>query len=67
MFFQKKCFYCRQKILKEKTFKKEVRVYGKVGTFKKDFCNEEHAEAFESFTEELLKRKRVCIPCALRR
>lgn len=64
--FEKSCFYCRKNIPKGQKLSKKVEVYGKVGTFNKDFCNDEHAQQFELFTEELNKRKRVCRPCALR-
>ncbi len=67
MLFGKKCFYCSDKIPKvQEAIKKEVKIYGKVGTFKKMFCGEEHAKSFEAFTEELFKRRKVCLPCALR-
>ena len=66
MLFGKKCFYCSNKLPKGKeVIEKEVKVYGKVGTFRKAFCDENHAKSFESFTEELFKRRKVCLPCGL--
>ena len=66
MLFRKSCFYCRQPLRKGEGLRKSVAVYGKVGRFKKLFCTPGHSRDFELFTEELNRRKRVCLPCALR-
>ncbi|NIP40226.1 MAG: hypothetical protein GTN37_02635 [Candidatus Aenigmarchaeota archaeon] len=60
---RKKCEFCKQEI--EKGVKERVEVYGRVGTWKKDFCSEECLERYRKVTVELMKTRRpnVCTRC----
>lgn len=64
MLFGKKCEFCKKPIGKE-GIKERVEVYGRVGTWKKDFCSEECLEKYKQATEELMKTRRpnVCMRC----
>ena len=65
MFFQKKCEFCKRPIGKGKGITEEVEVYGRVGTWKKNFCSEECLEKYRKMTEGLMKTRRpnVCMRC----
>ena len=53
--FRKKCEYCKEKIDKGKEIFKDVKVLGFIGTRKKAFCCEEHANSYEKEIEEYMK------------
>ena len=63
MFFKKECAFCKKPA--EKGLTEKVEVYGRVGTWKKDFCSEECLEKYEEATAELMKTRkpRVCTRC----
>ncbi|MFH1977996.1 MAG: hypothetical protein ABIJ92_01575 [Candidatus Aenigmatarchaeota archaeon] len=61
-----KCQACKNEIEKGKEVKADVEIYGKVGKFKKNFCSSDHLEAHNKITEQMMKNRRVCLPCALR-
>jgi len=65
MLFRKRCEFCRKEIGKGKGTAEKVEVYGRVGTWKKDFCSGECLEKYRKVTEELMKtrRPRVCTRC----
>jgi len=65
MFFQKKCEFCKRPIGKGKGITEEVEVYGRVGTWKKNFCSDECLEKYRKMTEELMKTRKpnVCMRC----
>ena len=65
MFFKKECGFCKKQIEKGKGVEDKVEVFGRVGTWKKDFCSEEHLEKYKQVTEELMKTRRpnVCTRC----
>jgi len=54
--FAKKCGYCREKIVKGKEFKEEVKVPGFIGTHLKNFCGKDHANKYKQELEEHLKK-----------
>ncbi|MBU0530381.1 MAG: hypothetical protein ABIH52_03205 [Candidatus Aenigmatarchaeota archaeon] len=60
----KECALCKNKL--EKGIQEEVEVYGKVGKFRKIFCNEEHLKIYIKRTEALMKTRRTCASCKLR-
>lgn len=53
---RKKCGYCKKKIGKGKEFFKEVKIPAFIGTRKKAFCCQEHANDYEKEVEECLKK-----------
>ncbi len=63
MFFKKECAFCKKPA--EKWLTEKVEVYGRVGTWKKDFCSEECLEKYKQATSELMKTRkpRVCTRC----
>lgn len=65
MIFKKECAFCKKKIEKGRGIKEKVEVYGRVGTWKKDFCSVECLEKYIESTEQLMKtrRPRVCSRC----
>ncbi|NIO19903.1 MAG: hypothetical protein GTN76_03975 [Candidatus Aenigmarchaeota archaeon] len=65
MLFRKKCEFCKQRVEKGKGVNERVEVYGRVGTWKKDFCSEDCLERYKQVTGELMKTRRpnVCTRC----
>ena len=63
--FSKSCEFCKQKIPKGEEVIAEVEVYGRVGTWKRHFCSEEHLDAYLKRTEALMatRRPNVCMKC----
>jgi len=45
---KEKCVYCREPIEKEKEINAEIKIPGYVGVFKKNFCSQEHINAYKS-------------------
>ena len=54
--FKKKCEYCKKKIEKEKEVFRDVKVPAFIGTRKKAFCCQKHADGYEKEVEEHLKK-----------
>jgi ribosomal protein L24E len=65
MIFKKKCEFCKKTIEKGEGIKEEVEVYGRVGTWERNFCSEECLEKYKQVTAELMKSRRpnVCMRC----
>lgn len=65
MLFKRECAFCMEKLGKGKVIIEKVEVYGRVGTWKKDFCSEECLEKYKKATAELMKTRkpRVCTRC----
>ncbi len=65
MLLKKECAFCKKQIEKGKEITEKVEVYGRVGTWKKDFCSEDHLEKYKQVTEELMKTRRpnLCARC----
>ena len=61
----KKCFLCKSKV-ENGGLREDVEIYGRVGTWKRDFCSEKHLNFYLERTEALMKTRRPCLPCALR-
>ncbi len=55
---KEKCAYCKQRIGKDSEVWRNVKIYGYVGTFRKPFCSEEHADLFEKETREMQRNKK---------
>ncbi len=53
---KKKCAYCGDKIEREKEIFRDVKTPGFVGTRKKAFMSEEHADKYEKEVEEHMKK-----------
>jgi len=53
--FKKKCGYCKNKIEKEKEIFRDVKNPVFIGTRKKTFCCEEHADNYEKEIKEYIK------------
>ena len=43
---KEKCNYCRKPIEKGKEVSAEIKIPGYTGVFKKDFCSQEHVDAY---------------------
>jgi len=56
--FRKKCEYCKEKIDKGKEVFRDVKVPGFIGTRKKPFCSDKHANNYEKEIEEYLKKSK---------
>jgi hypothetical protein len=54
--FRKKCAYCGTKIEKGEEVFRDVRTPGFIGTEKKAFISEEHADKYGKEVEEYLKK-----------
>lgn len=54
--FRKRCTYCGSKIEKGKEIFRDVKNLGSIGTKKKPFISEEHADKYEKEVEEYLKK-----------
>lgn len=63
MFLKKGCAFCKKPV--EKGVNEKVEVYGRVGTWKKDFCSEGCMEKYKEATAELMKTRkpRICTRC----
>ncbi len=53
--FREKCDYCREKIDKGKEKFRDVKVPGFLGTKRKAFCSNEHADNYEKEVKEHCK------------
>jgi ribosomal protein L24E len=65
MIFKKKCEFCKKPIEKGEGLKERVEVYGRVGTWERNFCSEECLERYRKATSDLMKTRRpnVCMRC----
>ena len=61
--FKKKCEYCKEKIDKGKELFRDVKNPVFVGTRKKAFCCEEHADSYEKKLEEYMKNPKQSGGC----
>ena len=56
--FRNKCEYCKEKIEKRQEIFRDVKIPGFIGTRKKAFCCNEHAESYKQAIEEHLKKSK---------
>lgn len=56
--FRNKCEYCRGKIEKGKEVFRDVKDPVFIGTRKKAFCCDEHAESYKQESEEHMKKSK---------
>lgn len=56
--FRKKCEYCKEKTDKGSEIFRDVKVIGFIGTSRKAFCCDEHANTYEKEIEEHSKKQK---------
>lgn len=65
MFWKKNCAFCKKPIEGDMGVRAEVEVFGRVGTWKRDFCSDDCLDRYKKNTAELMKTRRpnVCMKC----